>query len=344
MQVASTPEQTPGQAPKVTLVVVPREQFSVSKRSLDSIYECTQIPFELIYVDGNSPSALRQWLEASSLERGFTLLQSGEYLSPNHARNWALPLIKTPYVAFLDNDLIVTPGWLESLLRSAEETGAWATGPLYLEGEPRERIIHMAGGVYEFSGNAPRRTFTTEHLLQKERLDDLVTPLVRGPCDFVEFHCVLCPIETFQKLGPLDPALLNTREHLDLCIAIRNAGGSVMFEPTSVVTYKSPPPLERADVGFFWLRWSEDWTRRSLEHFVEAHGLEPRYLERVTIATARRGLVFSGAIALLRRLFGSVAANGAAQFLMRVDGVINRLLIRGHTGEPSPPSRRRAAP
>ena len=60
MQAASTQEQTPGQAPKVTLVVVPREQFSVSKRSLDSIYECTQIPFELIYVDGNSPPALRQ--------------------------------------------------------------------------------------------------------------------------------------------------------------------------------------------------------------------------------------------------------------------------------------------
>jgi hypothetical protein len=117
-----------------------------------------------------------------------------------------------------------------------------------------------------------------------------------------------------------------------------------MFEPSSVVTYKSPPPLERADIGFFWLRWSEDWTRRSLEHFIEAHGLAPHYLERVTIATARRSLIFSRGIAILRRLFGSGAANGAANFLMRVDGVINRLLVRGRTGQPSTETQRRATP
>ena len=51
----------------------------------------------------------------------------------------------------------------------------------------------------------------------------------------------------------LDTALLNTREHLDLCIGIREAGGSILFEPASTVTYKSPPPLARRSLVFWRL-------------------------------------------------------------------------------------------
>ena len=328
----------------VTVVVVPREQFSVAKCSLDSIFEHTRIPFELIYIDGNSPASLKGWLEESARHRGFSLLRSNAYLSPNKARNWALLHVRTPFVAFVDNDLIVTEGWLGKLLECADATGAWAVGPLYLEGDPSDRIIHMAGGVYSFSGTAPERTFETEHRLQKVCVDDLSAPLVRGECDFVEFHCMLCPTHVFEKLGPLNSALLNTREHLDLCIAIHEAGGSVVFEPSCVVTYKSPPPLEREDKRFFWLRWSEDWTLRSLNHFVEKHGLERRYLKRATIATARRSLLFSRWTDSLGRLLGPRVSRGITHSLIRIEGVINRLCVRGHTGEPVPADARRAAP
>lgn len=41
--------------PSVTIVVVPREQFSKAEASLESIYATTPPPFDLVYVDGNSP-------------------------------------------------------------------------------------------------------------------------------------------------------------------------------------------------------------------------------------------------------------------------------------------------
>ena len=41
--------------PQVTIVVSPRERFSATKESLESIYQHTKIPFKLIYVAGNSP-------------------------------------------------------------------------------------------------------------------------------------------------------------------------------------------------------------------------------------------------------------------------------------------------
>ena len=326
--------------PRVTIVVVPREQFSVARRSLESIYEHTEIPFALVYVDGNSPRALKAWLEEQSSDRpDFTLLRSEQYLSPNEARNWAIPHVHTPYVVFVDNDLIASPGWLSKLIECADVTGAWAVGPLYLEGEQNDRIIHMAGGVCSFSGERPARSFETEHLLQHVSLDALETPLVRGECDFVEFHCMLCPTQIFETLGPLDAKLINTREHLDLCISIREAGGSVVFEPSSVVTYKSPPPLRREDRPFFWLRWSEAWTQRSLKHFMEKHGLEPAYLERRTISTARRSLIFRGFNEGVARLLGDRVARGTADLLMRVEAVTNRLLVRTESGKPFPTTR-----
>ena len=110
---------------RVTVVVVPREQFSVAKRSLDSIYEHTRIPFELIYIDGNSPANLKGWLEESARHRGFNLLRSNAYLSPNQARNWALLHVRTPFVAFVDNDLSHNLAVLELAAEGPEYMAGW---------------------------------------------------------------------------------------------------------------------------------------------------------------------------------------------------------------------------
>ncbi|NEP18633.1 MAG: glycosyltransferase family 2 protein, partial [Leptolyngbya sp. SIO4C1] len=73
--------------PNVTIVVVPRERFSYARASLESLYEHTQIPFNLIYVDGNSPGKLKSYLAEQAQSKGFKLLQTDYYLYPNQARN-----------------------------------------------------------------------------------------------------------------------------------------------------------------------------------------------------------------------------------------------------------------
>jgi glycosyltransferase involved in cell wall biosynthesis len=130
--------------PDVTIAVVPREQWGVVRTSLESIFEHTPESFELIYVDGGSPPDASRWLREESERRGFRLLRSDGYLTPNQARNWALRHAHGRYIVFVDNDLIVSPGWLSAMLTCAEETGAWAVGPLYLEGDPTDDVIHMA--------------------------------------------------------------------------------------------------------------------------------------------------------------------------------------------------------
>jgi hypothetical protein len=65
----------------------------------------------------------------------------------------------------------------------------------------------------------------------------------------------------------LDENLLSSPEHIDICLSVAQFGGSIFFEPQSLVTYLTPPPLAPSDLRYFMLRWSDEWNRKSLEHF-----------------------------------------------------------------------------
>ncbi len=320
---------TPAASPDTTVVVVPREQFSVALRSLDSILERTSASHELIYIDGNSPPEVRSGLESRARAHGFRLLRSERYLSPNHARNLALQLVTTPQVCFIDNDVIVEEGWLGALESCARETGAALVGPLILEGEPEERIIHVAGGVCDLVGEAPNRELLSVQRHLGKSLVELDEPLERCATGLAEVHCFLVRRDVLEQVGGFDEGLLATREHLDLCLAVRAAGGEIWFEPASVVTFRVPQSLERMDVPYFLLRWSEGWTGSSLDHFTAKHGITAKYKQRGSNSGYRRSLVFAPLIASIERVLGARAGRVVNGVLQRAERLSNSLFVRG---------------
>lgn len=270
--------------PQVTIVVAPRERFSCTRESLESIYEHTQLPFSLIYVDGNSPPPTQRYLEAQAREKEFQLIRTDYYLSPNQARNIGLRQVQgTPpdkggacldinskYVVFIDNDVIVSPGWLNQLIECAEETGALVVGPLTCIGKPVHETVYLAGGeahtVVEVEGEIAKRRMHEKHYFVNRRVVDVRDQLKRRQCELAKFHCVLVRTEVFERIGLLDEALLNTREHIDFCITVAEAGGTIYCEPAAVVTYVRTP-LKLSDFHYYMLRWSDAWELASLEHF-----------------------------------------------------------------------------
>lgn len=106
--------------PKVTIVVGPRERFSYTQASLDSIYANTDYPFELIFVDVCSPAKIQAYLQKKSQEKSFTIIKTDHYISPNQARNVGLRQVleqnESDYVVFIENDVIVKRGWLTKLV------------------------------------------------------------------------------------------------------------------------------------------------------------------------------------------------------------------------------------
>ena len=254
-------------ASRVTIVVVARERFSFAKHSLESIYEYTRPPFTLVYVDGGSPTQIKHYLKAKASEKGFQLIRTEHFLSPNQARNLGLSQVNSKYVVFIDNDVLVSPGWLEFLVRCAEETGSWVVGPLYLMGDPERQIIHMAGGILHIREEYGKRILYEKDYFAGKHITEVPIPLEREPREVVEFHCMLVRKEVFERLGLLDEKLLSVREHEDLCLAVQEAGGSIYLEPNAVVTYVHPPPLALSDLSYFMLRWSKTWIEASLQRF-----------------------------------------------------------------------------
>ncbi|MGQ0745129.1 MAG: glycosyltransferase [Acidimicrobiales bacterium] len=329
---ATEPDPQPSPAaeePRVTIVVVPRERFSLSDKSLETLYACTtDVAFNLVYVDGNSPKEVRSYLAEAASRRGFTLVRSDRFLSPNQARNLGMRHVKTPYVVFVDNDLFVTPGWLPTLIRCADETGAWVVGPLYCQGDPADKIIHMAEGWITLTGDAPNRTFATNQSHQGVAIADVPEPLVRRTCDYAEFHCMFLRTDVFDKIGPLDENLMNTREHLDVCMQVVRAGGEVWFEPAAVVTYSTPPPFANSDIPFYWTRWSESWGQKSLSAFCDKYGIRPDYSERVRNMAHRRQRVFTPVRRLVKRSLGKKADGAVTLAIAKVEPHVNRLFVK----------------
>ncbi|MBW4654861.1 MAG: glycosyltransferase [Kaiparowitsia implicata GSE-PSE-MK54-09C] len=259
--------QSSDDTPLVTLVVVPRERFSCTEQSLESIYVHTTMPFRLVYVDGNSPKAVQHYLQEQSQAKGFTLIRTDYYLYPNQARNIGLAAVTTPYVVFVDNDVIASPGWLKALVQCAEETNASVVGPLMCQYEPIHTEIHFAGGQsHVWQDKLGRRRLREKMMDQGRKVETMRDRLTRTETELAEFHCVLVRMSIFEKLGQLDEQMLNTKEHLDFCMSVQEAGGTVYFEPASLVTYLPGSPQNWGDVHYYMLRWSNAWTLDSLNH------------------------------------------------------------------------------
>lgn len=260
--------------PKVTIIVTPRERFSYTQPSLASIYKHTRIAFNSIYVDGNSPRHIHRYLKAQAEQKNFRHLRTNYYLSPNHARNLGLELVTTKYVVFIDNDVIVSPGWLTHLVQCAEETNATVVGPLICQDEPIHEIVHFAGGEsHIYQDIKGRRRLREKMYLQGKKVADLRDRLCRQQTELAEFHCVLVETAIFEQIGKLDEAMLNTKEHLDFCMQVKAAGGTIYFEPNCLVTYVPGSNLELTDIPYYMLRWSDAWVLKSLQHLREKWNL-----------------------------------------------------------------------
>ncbi len=249
-----------------TIVITQRETFGSSQESLESITSLTRPGYKLVYIDGGSPRRIQRYLERKSRELGFAYLRRNHFLTPNEARNLGLPYVQTKYAVFIDNDVIVAPGWLEALIECAEETGAWVVGPLYCIGTPLHQRVHVAGGECRITEDEGRRTFLEIHGYVDRPLAEALATLHRQETGLVEFHCVLVRRDALQTIGPFDEGLYSTPEHCDLSLAVLRAGGSIYLEPRSVVT-QLEPSIRWRELPFFTLRWNRLWYRASLARF-----------------------------------------------------------------------------
>jgi hypothetical protein len=215
-------------------------------------------------------ASVRAHIEAGRLR----IVEAGRGLQPNDARALIVPQLNARYVVFIDNDVVVSPGWLGRLVACAEETGAGIICPLYLWGEEgRSDIIHMAGGKADFLANEKGIRFTEMHRHLNRKLVEIERDLKREPVDFGEFHCLMMRREVYSAPDLFLSDVVTIHEHIHASLKARQMGFETWFEPDSRVTYLALAPWRVGELGGFRRRWNLADAERSLQGFARRWGV-----------------------------------------------------------------------
>ena len=129
----------------------------------------------------------------------------------------------------------------------------------------------------ENKGGAINR-FILETMTHKQGLKhfEIKPPLQRAKVGFTEVHAFLIRTEYLSKINGFDEGVMSTRDHVDLTLNVRKAGGIIYFEPKSIITFMghfTAPRLEVWEEEFYKLRWSDSWESNSLKHITQKWGL-----------------------------------------------------------------------
>jgi GT2 family glycosyltransferase/glycosyltransferase involved in cell wall biosynthesis len=212
--------------PRVSIVIPAYNKFAYTAACLRSIAaHAGPTPFEVIVVDDCSSDATPERLAQIS---GVRAIRNEHNLGFIGSCNAGAQSAQSEFVLFLNNDAVVTAGWLEALLRCAEEepdAGLIGAKLVYPDGRLQE-----AGGIVFADGSG----------WNYGRLADPNDPryCFRREADYCSGAAILLRRDLFNELGGFDaryaPAYY---EDTDLAFAVRAAGKKVFYEPASVVVH-----------------------------------------------------------------------------------------------------------
>ena len=119
----------------VTVAVVPRDRFSKTGLTVRRVIENTPQPYRLVIVDAGMPKRYR--VEVERLIDGHPnveVLRTDKPLDSNSCKNWVIREdTDCEFMAMVENDNEVRPGWLEKLIRACDDEQAEVARPMILE-------------------------------------------------------------------------------------------------------------------------------------------------------------------------------------------------------------------
>lgn len=111
-------------SPLVSIIILVHNQLDYTRRCIDSILKWTPERYELIIVDNGSDEETRTYLceEVPDVvpEGCLKIIRMEENLGFAKGNNQGLAVAVAPYLVLLNNDVVVTPGWLTGLIDCAE--------------------------------------------------------------------------------------------------------------------------------------------------------------------------------------------------------------------------------
>ncbi|MFD7205469.1 mycofactocin biosynthesis glycosyltransferase MftF [Streptomyces sp. NPDC059893] len=239
-------ELPPVDAALVTVVVPVRDRVPQVERLLGALGG--HLP--VIVVDDASHEPERRALARLATWHGARVLRLDTNVGPAGARNAGLRQVRTPYVAFVDSDVVVTPDALDTLLRHFHDDGLAAVAP---------RVLGLTD-----TGSGPRADWITRYEAARSSLDLGPRPALVRPGSRVSWVPSACLVARAEAIRPgFDPAL-RVGEDVDLVWRLAATGHRVRYEPEVTVHHDHRTRLV-------------DWLGRKAYYGTGAHQLQLRH-------------------------------------------------------------------
>ncbi|RJP65598.1 MAG: glycosyltransferase [Ignavibacteriales bacterium] len=197
-----------------SIIVATYNQLEYTKTFFDSVIKNTNHSFEIIFVDNSSTDGTKEFLESVAKDKQNVKVIFNELnLGFPKAINQALAKSSGSYVVVVNNDIVVTNGWLERMIAvSDSDNSVGIVGPISNEVSGLQRDNEAKyKSVEEMHGYA-------EEVASKNKGQTLNFPRVA-------FLCTLIKKELIDKIGGLDERFSpGNYEDDDFCLRAQLAG------------------------------------------------------------------------------------------------------------------------
>lgn len=187
---------------------------------------------EIILVDDGSTDGTRPWLTTLSdfPRTKIRVVLNESNLGYAAANNRGAALAQGKYLLLLNNDVELTPGWLDEVLAVAKKNPqAGLIGNVQLNF--KTGLIDHAGVFINAKGK-PSHQRTLPHAWARTRAVAASTGA-----------CALVPRTLWHELGGFDDGFINGGEDVDLCLRARERGRPTLIALRSVIRHHiSPSP------------------------------------------------------------------------------------------------------
>ena len=263
----------------VSIIIPVYNHLEQTRACLDSIARSTspEIRYEVVVIDDASSDDTQAVLENGP---GLVYLRNPQNLGFIGSCNRGASAARGAYLVFLNNDTVVTQGWLAALhetFQQIPEAGLVGAKLVYPDGRLQE-----AGGV--IWGDASGANYGHSDDPEHPRYNFL------READYCSGACIMVPKPLFEELGGFDahysPAYY---EDVDLAFKVRHAGHKVLYQPRARIIHhegvSSGTNLDSGVKSFQRInqpKFRDRWQHRLKGHptpptsrfrIVDAHGL-----------------------------------------------------------------------
>jgi len=233
-----------GDRPDVSIIMPVFNKLPLTEPCVESIHRqgaaCT---FEIVVVDNGSTDGTPQWLAEQERAGRLRSVANPDNLGFARGCNLGAAHARGRYLLFLNNDMEVTPGWLEPLVATLDqdpEAGIVGARLLFAD----ETIQH--GGVALVQVTKDGWTHIGGLHLSYQMPSDHQGARNAQYMQVVTGACLLIRPEVFAAVGGFDERYWNGNEDVDLCLKARELGWDVVYRGESVVYhYESQSGPER---------------------------------------------------------------------------------------------------